>query len=223
MNGVQHFVWARWWRARVAVRRLRGIRGDFRHGEMSVRATALTSQWMENWPEFAPSPHGHTHAHSRYTRGYVRFHSLTNHGNGRFTKAETREAMTRHTVALADLIELAGDPSLIVIAVDWGKNDLSGGWSRTAFPHAWPWLRWRDIGEDDDDAFAYFWVAPISTLADLAGPLERVVEQDGLVYITDSEMNWIYSPYDGGADVYARSIDVTDTLRGRHSDWLPAD
>ena len=220
---MRNFIWKRWWRLRVAVLRLRGIRGDFEQGEISARAAGLTSRWMRQWPEFAPSPGGQTHVHSGYSRGYVRFHSLADHGRGRFTEAEMVEAMTRHAVALADLIELAGDPSLLVIAADWGKYDLFGAWSRKVFPDSWPWLKWRDAGDEEGDPFTYFWVTPISTLPSLIGPLERVVEEQGHVYVTDAGMNWIYSPYDGGADIYSTSIDIARTLRERHSDWLPAD
>ena len=118
------------------------------------------------------------------------------------------EAMTRHAVALADLIELAGDPSLLVIAADWGKYDLFGAWSRKVFPDSWLWLKWRDAGDEEGDPFTYFWVTPISTLPSLIGPLERVVEEQGHVYVTDAGMNWIYSPYDGGADIYSTSTSL---------------
>jgi len=223
LKNVRDFIRARWWRLRVAVRRLRGIRGDFEQGEISARAAELTSKWMKRWPEFAPSPRGQTHLHAGYSRGYVRFHSLADHSQGRFTEAEMAEAMTRHEVALADLIELAGDPVVLVIAADWGKDDFFGAWSRTIFPGSWPWLRWRDPGDEEDDPFTYFWVTPINSLASLIGPLERVVEEQGHVYITDAGMNWIYFPYDGGADVYSASIEIATTLRERHSDWLPPD
>jgi hypothetical protein len=160
---------------------------------------------------------------SEYARGYVRFHSLADHGNGRLTEAEMVEAMTRHAVALADLVELAGDPTLVVIAKDWGKNDLFGAWSRKIFPDSWPWLRWRDSSDEEGDPFTYFWVTPITALPSLIGPLERVVEELGHLCITDAGMNWIYFTYDGGADIFSASKEIATTLRDRHSDWLPPD
>src|SRR4051812_29175124 len=88
---VRDSIWRRWWRFRVAILRLRGLRGDFEQGEVSARAAELTSRWMRRWPEFAPSPGGQTHVHSRYSGGYIRFHSLAHHGRGPFTGAEIAE------------------------------------------------------------------------------------------------------------------------------------
>lgn len=133
------------------------------------------------------------------------------------------EAMTRHHVALADLIDLAGDPTLVVIAADWDKKDFFGGWSRAVFPGSWPWLKWRDQGDEEGDPFTYFWVAPITNLVSLIVSLERVVKEQGQVYITDAGMNWIYFPYEGGADIYSVSTGIVTALRDRHSDWLPLD
>ncbi|MFC5503118.1 hypothetical protein ACFPJ4_12785 [Lysinimonas soli] len=217
------FLWSLRWRLSVATRRLRGIRGDFEQGELSARAAALTSRWVTRWPEFAPSPTGQTHLHSRYSGEFIRFHSLPDAGTRPFTPEEMVEAIRRHMTALEDLVELAGDSTLVVVAADWGRNDLFGAWSRSVFPGSWPWLSWRDTRDEEGDPLTYFWVTPVTELAKLKHSLERVVEEDGQIYITDDGMNWLYHPYDGGADIYLTSIDDANTLRARHEHWRPGD
>jgi hypothetical protein len=38
------------------------------------------------------------------------------------------------------------------------------------------------------------------------------------VIITNSELNWLYHPYDGGADIIANSAAQRDQLRTAHPD-----
>ncbi|WP_454325416.1 DUF3885 domain-containing protein [Streptomyces ambofaciens] len=46
-----------------------------------------------------------------------------------------------------------------------------------------------------------------------AGPLVGV-------FVTDTELHRIHSPYDGGADVVLATPGERDRLRDRHVDWL---
>jgi len=40
------------------------------------------------------------------------------------------------------------------------------------------------------------------------------------VIVAPSDLEWLYHPYDGGADVTAASTGQRDELWERHSDWL---
>ena len=40
------------------------------------------------------------------------------------------------------------------------------------------------------------------------------------VILADRDLNWLYHPYDGGADVYARDAAQRDRLLGKHAEWL---
>ena len=42
------------------------------------------------------------------------------------------------------------------------------------------------------------------------------------VLITDTDLQRIYAPYDGGADVILTTNTERDQLRSRHADWLSA-
>jgi hypothetical protein len=44
---------------------------------------------------------------------------------------------------------------------------------------------------------------------------------DGVI-ITTAEMDWLYAPYDGGADVIAASSKHRNRLRHAHQEWLSA-
>ncbi|MFI6843217.1 hypothetical protein OG535_10485 [Kitasatospora sp. NBC_00085] len=52
--------------------------------------------------------------------------------------------------------------------------------------------------------------------------LLRAVADDAAadVLITDTGLERIHHPYDGGADVLLTSTDERDRLRARHADWL---
>jgi len=39
--------------------------------------------------------------------------------------------------------------------------------------------------------------------------------------ITDMTLDWLYCPYDGGVDVFARSSAESDRLRVAYQDWRP--
>jgi hypothetical protein len=52
--------------------------------------------------------------------------------------------------------------------------------------------------------------------------LLRLVADDRTagVIITGPDLNWLYLPYDGGADVIAPTDVIRDDLWRRHQDWL---
>jgi hypothetical protein len=157
----------------------------------------------------------------RYDDRWVRFHSLSESKQWPDTDEERFEIIQRHLIALRELVELYECAELVVILEDWNTNDLFGGWTKKYVPGCWPWTFWRDPGDDADDPFAYYWVAPTTSVDELNDLLLLVAEQTGNAMITDQEMKWLYIPYDGGADVYLPSSNARDDFRDRHPDWRP--
>jgi hypothetical protein len=45
---------------------------------------------------------------------------------------------------------------------------------------------------------------------------------EGVIIITTADINWLYHPYDGGADVIAATVVQRDRLRREHREWLSA-
>jgi hypothetical protein len=152
---------------------------------------------------------------------WVRFHSLPDSKRYADTEDEYAEILHRHYTVLR---ELGSHTVIWVITANWtdGPDPDSGNPQRE---RAHPFARhWRTIREPDDDD-ACFWQLYISL--EPAAPeqldvLLRAVADEQLVNVilADRELRWLYHPYDGGADIYARDTAQRDWLRGEHPEWL---
>jgi hypothetical protein len=81
------------------------------------------------------------------------------------------------------------------------------------------------VFDDSDPAAIIWWHAYLSRLPlthDGLDPLLRVVGDDrtwGVVLAPES-LEWLYHPYDGGADVLLPTAGRRDELAAAHRDWL---
>jgi hypothetical protein len=210
-----------WWRLRGWWRGMLGLGGDFTHGEISARASDLTTRWHASWPAQPPLLPGVSWDPSAHDDRWVRFHSLPDSKQWPESSDERFELLHRHFTALRDLVEEFGDGELIVILKDWDASDMFGGWTKTHVPGSWPWVSWRDPDDDDDTPYTYYWIAPLASINDLGDLLLLVADEIGKAMITDHRMSWLYIPYPGGADVFLPSTLARDELRDRHPDWRP--
>lgn len=206
-------------RLRLAVRRrwrkLRGLTGEFDRPEDSERSRHLTRCWDEKWPGVEPL--GYLLRDTHEDR-WVRFHSL--HQSKRYAESpdEYVEIVRRHRIVLAELLGNEDLGSLVVIAQDWGSRDLAGGWSKSQIPGAWPWRIAQ--GEEPDLGFHYFWVATSLATIELDPLLTAVADDMAHVVLANAQLDWLYCPYDGGADVVLPMTAERDGLRDRHAEWL---
>ena len=78
------------------------------------------------------------------------------------------------------------------------------------------------MGEPGFDSWIHLWVSDTPWASGAIDPLLELVATDGTdgVIVTDEELSWLYHPYDGGADVIARSVRERVRLAARHADWL---
>jgi hypothetical protein len=152
---------------------------------------------------------------------WVRFHSLPESKQSPEDGDERFELLHRHFTALRELVEEFGHADLIVIMQDWDANDMFGGWTKTHVPGSWPWASWRDPEDEDGTPFTFYWVAPMTSIDDLGDLFLLVASDIGNATITDHELNWLYIPYSGGADVVLPSTLARDEIRDRHPDWRP--
>lgn len=193
----------------------------FRMPEPNQSWAWLTEAWKRGAPDTIPV--------SWSVRGlpderWVRFHSLPESKRYADSEEEYRILLGRHHQVLADL---RGDDEGDIAAVHmaWttgGRFRAPKGFRRIAAT----WPLWRTFADDDPDsdgvpwhAFAR-WVPPTPTALDPL--LRRVADDIDRTLFTNATVDWIYAPYDGGADVIARNAEERDVLEAKYADWLSA-
>ena len=181
---------------------------------------------MTLWPDCRPVGH---ELRACAPGRWVRFHSLP--GSKRYpqSEAEYGELLRRHHAVLADLCAGAGAggaDELLVLSTAWSGSEEPAGRDpglAALLPDA---VYWTAVpGEPDGDGFGY-WTHVHASLAPWRKgelrPLLRHVADDRTrdVILTSPDLNWLYHPYSGGADVIAASARERDILRERYPQWL---
>ncbi|MFI6172183.1 hypothetical protein ACIBCN_35770 [Nocardia sp. NPDC051052] len=153
----------------------------------------------------------------------MRFHSLP--GSKRYPDTEDEYAVVldRYNTVLD---ELFGGEVVYVITVDWSDTPLPA-----SQPH--PAARWHPGGaeywttfctEPDPEYLTYthLFVSQIPWERGCLDELLRAVADDltANVLLTDTGLQRLYHPYDGGADAILTSTEERDRLRSRHAAWL---
>jgi hypothetical protein len=198
------------WYLRVLGRRLTGRTGAFRNAEQSERAHHLSAAWDAAFPGMPALSYRLDGVSDRW----VRFHSLPGSKRYAETPAEHDVVYRRHRLVLEQL-HSAGP--LTVIAADW-HGDWGGGWTKTYLPGAWPW---RVKPADDYTGPADFWIAEFASIEQLRPLLTAIADDIGRALITTTDVDWLYCPYDGGADIIARTPAERDAIKASHKSWLP--
>jgi hypothetical protein len=193
-----------------------------------VDAASLTARWAEAWGECRPVSYElRSCLHDRW----VRFHSLPRSKRYAGNEAEYAELTRRHLTVLAELLprgsaDRAGE--LVVVTASW--SDDPGPAPREAelaavLPAA---AYWTSVLTDDsipgEQTWTHLWASPATLYSGELTRLLRLVADyvTAGVIVTTAEMDWLYAPYDGGADVIAASPAHRDRLRRAHNDWLSA-
>jgi hypothetical protein len=160
---------------------------------------------------------------------WVRFRSLPGSKRYASTEDEYAEIMHRHLTVLAELLspDNAGtERELMVVTISWSGDP--GPVPRTAelsraMPAAAYWTSVLTGINAPDDTWWHLRV-PATRLhsRELSQLLRLASDDDGAagVIITTAGMDWLYSPYDGGADVIAATAEHRNQLHRAHKDWL---
>jgi hypothetical protein len=185
-------------------------------------ADELIASWTDHWS--ASRPRG-WELRGAYSDRWVRFHSLP--GSERYAEDESEKLQVLHrNRTLID--ELFGEDSLtslIVISEEFDPQDSSNDWTRCHLPGSWPWkstMTWPLPAGDryTDDSASDFWVTSGITEDNLDAVLTLIAEDEGRCVFTNSSVEWLFCPYDGGMDVFAPTPHDRDVLKARHTDWL---
>ena len=186
----------------------------------------LSAQWSARWPQCRPV--GHELRECAPDR-WVRFHSLEESKRYPSDADDMAELLHRHNSTVADLVALdsnasAVDADLVVVTCSW-----SGSAQVTARDQAVTAVdpdaqHWRSVslGDDDFESWIHLWVSDCKWAHSSLDALFALVANDWTsdVIVCDQRCNWLYHPYDGGADVLAPSEAVRDSLAQRHRLWL---
>ena len=185
----------------------------------------LTARWAEAWGDWRPVSH---ELPVRGNERWVRFHSLPGSKRYAGNEDEYAEIMRRHLTVLAELLShdnAGAERELMVVTVSW--SDDPGPVPRTAelsraMPAAAYWTSVLTGINAPDDTWWHLWVSAAGLHSQELSQLLRLVADDGTagVIITTAGMDWLYVPYDGGADVIAATADQRNQLHRTHEDWL---
>lgn len=198
-----------------------GARGWGRGVSLSVAPGRLAALWRERRAAGPPVAHEFRTA---YADRWVRFHSLP--GSKRYPEFEDEYAIVldRYNTVLDELF--AGE-DVFVVTMDWSITRTGPAFIPTRqalHPEGVPW--WTEAHEDDPDPefhhYKHFYADLRPWERGCVDALLRVVADDRLagVFLTDTRLQRIHHPYDGGADVILTTAEERDRRRDRHPEWL---
>ena len=173
-----------------------------------------TELWRQRWSECLPVAYM---LKDRYRDHWVRFHSLP--GSKRYANDESEYAiiLERYNTVLC---ELFSEKDVYVITPMWTTEPAVPQHRSNA--NYWQTLLVRDDPDPEFRTYSHLFFTRRSWRYGCIDDLLREVANDkvGGVLITDTRMERIHHPYDGGADVLLPTSEERDRLRNRHVAWL---
>ena len=167
----------------------------------------LDGLWDRKWPETSPVAHELRAIHADV---WVRFHSLPDSKRHAETDAEYATVLSRHNAVL-DALGL--QDTCLVIAPRYAEQPLDPS------VHEW---HWRTVRSDTFFEPVELYTFTVDYPSKGVDGVLREVADDRLsgVILAPLELDWLYHPYDGGADVLAPSQAERDRLRESFAEWL---
>jgi hypothetical protein len=179
-----------------------------------TQPAALMALWQRRWPGCPPVGH--------LLRGcfqdvWVRFHSLPDSKRYAQDEAEYALLLERYNTVLDELFT---GTDVYVITSRWtSEPDVP--------PHQpgdgyWQSLLLTDDPDPEFRTYIHLFAAERSWYTGCIDDLLRDVADDKVadVLITDTRMERIHHPYDGGADIFLTTAGERDQMRNRHATWL---
>lgn len=185
-----------------------------------VDTVALSRLWDERWPGCSKLPYELRAVSGRW----VRFHTLP--GSKRYpgTEDEYGIVLARHNTVLGELVTR---PQLLVVTAGYSearepREPCRSPETVAVHPDA---VYWTSVCMDDEAGFEswmHLFVSRAPWSVGCLDPLLRQVADDVIanVVLADTDLRWLYHPYDGGMDVMLSSTADRDALRERHRQWL---
>lgn len=183
---------------------------------MAVDLNMVNRLWDRRWPQCRPEAHTFRFA---VPDRWVRFHSLPRSKRYPDSLSDYQTLLERHNTVLTEL--RAKD--VYVFTVAYKPNDLFSGKEPIhtgLHPRAVHWRRVADESEPE-----YYHDVYVSRHRYVSGNLDtllRAVADDRAsgVFFAGQHLEWLYHPYDGGADIILPTTTERNTLKANHRDWL---
>lgn len=190
-----------------------------------ISTSQITKFWESTFPGCPPVSY---FLRDAFPNRWVRFHSLPDSQRYPNDEFEMSIVLNRHNTVLGELA--APKEDLILVSVGYSdtceptpseliEQDLFSASS------LWQSLAMHEIEPHEDDPVQRFWhlfQIPVAWQQGVFDSVLRLVAEDeiGNIMIMSINGQWIYHPYDGGADVILAKENQRDAIKNRHQDWL---
>jgi hypothetical protein len=180
----------------------------------------LLVRWQKKWQDGVPTAY---ELRAEHAERWVRFHSLP--GSKRYAQdeAEYRVILERHNTVLDELFT---GRNVYVVTTGWsypGDPAVRSDDELRLHPGSKLWTSFLTNEPDPDyRVYLHSYISRIQWQSTCLDPLLRSAADDASagVIITDTNLDQLYHPYDGGADLILANSTSRDAMRERHSEWL---
>lgn len=185
----------------------------------------LIQAWVSRWPSTRPIGHELRHIGPDH---WIRFHSLPESKRYAENDSERGEVLHRHNTVLGELVSrqpTAADESVLVISCGWSDSadtTVRDDELRDASPDSVHWQSLLRDTHDGEEFWTHLYVGAVEWSEGVLDPLLNLVSEwrTSDVIVAAPSFDWLYHPYDGGADVLHSDAEVLEALRDAHRDWL---
>lgn len=187
-----------------------------------MQSDEMNNFWTENFGDALPVASA---LKSKFQERWFRIHTLPNSKRYPDSEFEYNEILGRHNKVLDDLF-LSEERFILV----------SCGFSRNAEPVRSPKIKeigfqqifWKTIRLDDEETreetYCHFFIDYVDWKVGLLDSLFRLIANDEIseIMLVSVEGNFVYHPYDGGADLILKDSFTRDSYKQKYVHWLSA-
>ncbi|WP_326762711.1 hypothetical protein OHB35_52455 [Streptomyces phaeochromogenes] len=174
----------------------------------------LTELWQQRWPSCPPVGYK---LRDPYRDVWVRFHSLPESKRYAEDESEYTVVLERYNTVLNELF--AGADVYVITPLWTTEAEVPSSQPVTGY---WQSLLVEDDPDPEFRTYCHLFAARRPWRRGCIDESLRDIADDKVagILITDTRMQHIHHPYDGGADVFLATSEERDRMRDRHGDWL---
>lgn len=182
--------------------------------EFRPSGSSLTELWRQPWPGCPPVGYK---LRDPYRDVWVRFHSLPESKRYPEDESEYTVVLERYNTVLDELF--AGADVYVITPLWTTEADVPSVEPGTGY---WQSLL---VEDDPDPGFRTYCHLSATRRPWQRGCIDSLLrdtadDKVAGILITDTRLQRVHHPYDGGADVFLATSGERDQLRDRHADWL---